>query len=232
MRQAGRGGGRLGRASVARQFHAIEGVAAEPAVHQVARHPGAPAQLQQLGQVEAVDGDDDEDHGQVGEAPQLCQKHRLVLVLQRVEEDPVPFVQQHQHVHRAQIERDDGRQQAARLPLLVGGVEIGRGEVPDLAQEQLEAGKFVGPGHAGLSFHAMEEGGMLAPMPFVDVRRTPACGQKQRGVEAGCFQRVVAGAADSLRAEVLACCFSCRSRWRCRSARRRSATVRISCSVR
>jgi hypothetical protein len=39
--------------------------------------------------------------------PSCCQKTVLVLVLQGVEEHAVPLVEQHQHVHRAQVERDD-----------------------------------------------------------------------------------------------------------------------------
>jgi hypothetical protein len=108
----------------AHQLEPVEGLAAEPALHHMRGHPGAPADLEQLGQVEAVDRDQDVAESETGEARELLPEHLGILVLQRVVEDPVPLVDQHQHVDRAQVERDDGRQQAARLPFLVGA-EVG-----------------------------------------------------------------------------------------------------------
>ncbi len=104
-------------------------------------HPVAPAQLEQLRQVEAVDRDDDEREGEVGEAAQLAPEDRLVLVLQRVVEAAVPLVEQHQHVDRGQIERDDGREQGARLPFFFG-TEIGQGQAAHLASELADAFEF------------------------------------------------------------------------------------------
>ena len=149
MRQSGGAGGGIGRAGVARQLHAVEGLAVQPAAHQLARHPGTPAQLQQLRQVEAVDGDDDEHHRQQREAPQLPPEHGGVLVLQRVVEHAVPFVDLHQHVHRAQVQRHDGRQQATRAPAFVRRAEIRRRQARHLAQEAVKTGKAVRQAHGG-----------------------------------------------------------------------------------
>ena len=100
------------------QLHAVERVLGQPALQVVVRHPGAPAQLQQLGQVELVDRNDDEAKRQVGEAAQLRPEHGGLLVLQRVVKHAVPVVDQHQHVHGTQIERDYCAQQGAGLPFL------------------------------------------------------------------------------------------------------------------
>ena len=135
-----------GRAALeARQLHAVEGVVAQPALQVLRGHPGAPAHLQQLRQVELVDRDDDEGEGQGGKTPQLLPEHGLVFVLQRVVEHPVPLVQQHQHVHRRQVQHDDGSQQGACLPLLVG-LEIRQRQAPDLGSGAFESGEFSGRG--------------------------------------------------------------------------------------
>ena len=127
------------------QLHAVEGVVAQPALQVLRRHPGAPAHFQQLCQVELVDRDDDEGEGQVGKAPQLLPEHGLVLVLQRVVEHPVPLVQQHQHVHRSQVQHHDGGQQGTGLPFLVR-LEVGQRQAPDLGGGALESGEFSGRG--------------------------------------------------------------------------------------
>ena len=67
----------------------------EPALQIMRRHPGAPAHFQQLGQVEAVNRNDDEGKCQIGEAAKLGPEHRSVLILQGVIKHPVPFIEQH-----------------------------------------------------------------------------------------------------------------------------------------
>ena len=122
---------------------------AKPALQVVAGHPGAPAQLQQLGQVELVNRNDDEAKRQVGKAPQLGPEHVGLLVLQGIVEQLVPVIEQHGHVDQAQIERDDGHQQAARLPLFFG-LEVGFGQGPGLAGKSLEILEFLGEFHQRL----------------------------------------------------------------------------------
>ena len=107
------------------QLQLVKSMVVQPALQVLAGHPGAPAHLQQLRQVELVDRHDDAGEGQQGETAQLLPENRLVLVLQGVIEDAVPVVEQDGQVHRAQVERDDGRQQAPRLPAFFG-FEVGR----------------------------------------------------------------------------------------------------------
>ncbi|EWS64068.1 hypothetical protein Y695_02692 [Hydrogenophaga sp. T4] len=133
----------------ASELQVVEGLVGEPAVEVVRRHPGAPFQLQQLGEVEAVDRDDDEAEREVGEAPELAPEHGGVLVLQRVVEHAVPLVDEYQHVDRAQVERHDGRQQTPRFPFLFQ-LEIGQGERADLGGELAEALEFVAECHGVL----------------------------------------------------------------------------------
>src|SRR5574337_11552 len=119
---------------------------AEPALQVVRGHPRAPAQFEQLRQVEAVDRDDDEGEREVGEAAELGPEHRLVLVLQRVVEGAVPVVEQHQQVHGREIERDDRGQQRARLPFLLRA-EVWQRQPPGLAREHAEVVEFGGQAH-------------------------------------------------------------------------------------
>ena len=134
-------------AGEARQLQVVESLVGQPAVDVMHRHPGAPAHFQQLRQIEAVDRDHDEAKRQVGEAPQLAPEHRRVLVLQRVVKHAVPLVEQHQHVHRRQVQRHDGREQGARTPLFFR-IEVGRSQRTDLAGKQAEALEFgQGLGH-------------------------------------------------------------------------------------
>lgn len=101
---------------VAREFEAVEGPVGHPAREIAARHPGAPAQLQELRQIELEDGDHDIAGRDPAEKDDLPPEHRLVLVLQRVVEACEPLVVQHQHVDRAEIERHDRRKKPARPP--------------------------------------------------------------------------------------------------------------------
>ena len=97
----------------------------QPALEVVRCHPGAPAHFEQLRQVKAIHSNDDEGKRQVGEAPQLRPENWLVFVLQCVIKHAIPLIEQHQHVHRRQVEYHNGRKQPACLPL-VFRPEIGR----------------------------------------------------------------------------------------------------------
>ena len=132
-------------AGVAGQFEPVEGLVRQPAGHVVVGHPYAPAQLQDLREVELVDRDHDVDQRQPAEAADLLPEHGLVLVLQRVVEHAVPLVDLHQHVDRAQVERHDGREQPSGFPLLVG-IEVGRGQRRDAAKRLAQSGAGVGCG--------------------------------------------------------------------------------------
>ena len=128
--------GHVAAARKACQLHPVESLPRQPALQVVPGHPRAPAHLQQLREVEPVDGDDDVAERQVREAQQLGPEHSLVALLQCVVEQAVPLVHQHQHVHGAQVEQHDGRQQGPRLPLVLRR-EKGRGQRPDPAQGDL-----------------------------------------------------------------------------------------------
>ena len=99
-----------------RQLHAVKSVAAEPALQVMRSHPFAPVHLQHLGQVKPVHGNDDGNERQVAEAADLGPEHGLVLVLQGIVKNAVPVIEQHRHVDRREIQRNDGGEQAACLP--------------------------------------------------------------------------------------------------------------------
>ena len=128
------------------QLHPVEGMVGQPARGVVAGQPGTPAQFQQLRQVELVDGDDDVGKGDPGEAPELGPEDVLLLVLQGVVEQAVPVVDQHQHVHGGQVEHDDGCEQGAGFPLLLGS-EIRHGQRAGLTREGPEGGELVDEAH-------------------------------------------------------------------------------------
>ena len=136
----------IGLRGVTRQLHPVKRLVGQPAPQVVVGHPGPPAHLQQLRQVELVHRDDDEAKRQVGEAPQLRPEDISLLVLQCVVEHPVPVVDQHQHVHRAQIQDDDGGQQCAGLPFFFR-LEVGQGQRPDFHSLGFEGGEFGHLGH-------------------------------------------------------------------------------------
>ena len=148
-------------AGIARQLHAVEAVVGQPALQVVVGHPAAPAQLEHLGQVEAVNRNEDEGKGQVAKAQQFAPEDGFVLVLQGVVKHPVPVVDQHQHIDRGQIERNDGRQQAARLPALIR-LKVRQGQGPDPAGEHGEGLKFGKHGHEQPRNGPKEQGPIVA----------------------------------------------------------------------
>ncbi len=96
-------------------LQAVEGLFAEPAVKEAAGDPRPPAHAQHHRVVLAQHGGDDDQRGDPGEAPELAPEFGLVLLFQRVVEQPVPVGEQHVHVDHEQAERDHQRQQAPGL---------------------------------------------------------------------------------------------------------------------
>ena len=129
------------RARKTRQLHPIKRLFTQPARCHVGGHPGTPAHLEQLREVKLVHRNNHVDEGQIREAAQLRPEHVGLLVLQRVIEDAVPVVEQHQHVHRAQVEHHDGSQQGAGFPFFFR-LEVGQRQSPDLAGLGFECGEF------------------------------------------------------------------------------------------
>jgi len=121
-------------AGVARQFQVIEGAVRHPARQVAARHPGAPAQLQQLRHIELEHLHRDVEEGDPAEHPHFAPEGDHVLGLQRVVEAPVPLVAEHRHVDVEKVEGNDPRQHGARPPFLLGP-EVGRREREDAAQD-------------------------------------------------------------------------------------------------
>ena len=128
-----------------RQLQMVEAVVPQPLVQVGARHPGAPAQVQQLRDVELVHRKDDGNHRQPGEAHHLLPEHGHVLVLQRVVEHVVPLVEQHRHVHAAQVERHNYEQHQARTPAFFR-VEIRPCQPPGVLQKGTPAAAGATPG--------------------------------------------------------------------------------------
>ena len=116
----------------ASQFDAVKTLVGQPLLQVLVCHPGAPAQRQQLRQIEGVDRGDDEGQRQIEESPQLLPEDRRVFFLQGVVEHPPPFVQQHRQVDRPQVQRNDGAQQQPGLEFLFRG-EVGPGQGPHAA---------------------------------------------------------------------------------------------------
>ena len=141
VRVVGIGAARIGLRGKARQLQVVERMVGQPALQVVPRHPGAPAHLQQLGQVKLVHRNDDESEGQVGEPPQLGPEYLGVLVLQRVVEQLVPVVEQHRHVDDCQVQANDGSEQQTCFPFFFGCV-IRLGQGPHAAQQQAHRSQF------------------------------------------------------------------------------------------
>ena len=133
-------------AAVDRQADVVIGAIRHPFGQEIARHPVAPADLQQLVHIDRIHREDDVHRGNLAEArhqPARCaaiQEQQLqerfpVLVLQRVVELPAPEAEHDAQPDQGQVHRDDRKQQAARGPLLLRRHEVRTGEPPGVFQE-------------------------------------------------------------------------------------------------
>jgi hypothetical protein len=115
------------------QLDLVKNMVRGPALQKVFGHPRPPADLQQLGQVKTVDRHHNEGACQHGKHLQLFPKHRRIPVLQSVVEDPVPVVEQDQHIDHAQVQTNASDQQGTRRPAFFRA-EIRQGQKPHIAQ--------------------------------------------------------------------------------------------------
>src|SRR5262249_15575878 len=81
------------------------------------------------------DGGDDEERGEDAESQEQRGEVRVVPLLERIVEEPLPLVQQHEQVHDAEAEEDDGAEQQPGSPALLGEPVWPR-EAPDLGQKR------------------------------------------------------------------------------------------------
>ena len=161
-----------GTPALPRQFQMVVAIVPQPLVQVVARHPGTPAQVQQLRDVELVHRQDDGDHRQPAEAGHLAPEHLDILVLQGVVEHVVPLVEQHAHVDRAQVQRHDHRQHGTRPPFFLG-MEIRPGQSPGILQEDAPAAARAAPGIRQRLFgHLCRAGAVHAPPSSLSITRT------------------------------------------------------------
>lgn len=108
---------------------AVEGAVAEPVVERLGGDPLPPAETQQLSQVAAVDGDDDEGERIAGEDHQQVRHLGGVLLLQRVVEGAVPGIEPDVDPDHREIHRDDRDQQRpGQLPFR--GHPVGLDQAP------------------------------------------------------------------------------------------------------
>ena len=89
------------------ELHAVIGAVGQPGAEVALGEPAPPADLEHLGQVELVDGHDDVQAREPGEADELVDEDRVILVLQCVVEGVVPLVQEDIDIDDPEVERDD-----------------------------------------------------------------------------------------------------------------------------
>src|SRR4029077_4979654 len=115
---------------VAEQLHAVVIRRAEPAAEKAPGHPGAPSDLEPLREIELINLEHDRGTGEHGEDGQLAGEGVPVAILQRVVETRVPPVYQHVDADVGEHQGDDGGEQSAPDPFLLG-IEIWGGEPAD-----------------------------------------------------------------------------------------------------
>ena len=98
------------------ELHPVIGAVGQPGAEVALGEPAPPADLQHLVEVELVDGHDDVQAREPGEADDLVDEDRVILVLQRVVEGVVPLVQEDIDVDDPEIERDDDEEQSPAPP--------------------------------------------------------------------------------------------------------------------
>ena len=125
-------------AALAQQFQVVVAVIGQPGVHVVPRHPGAPAQIQPLRDVELVYRQHNGCKRQYGKQLHLLPKHIDFFLLQGVIKHPVPLVELHTHIHSGQVQRQYQPQHGTCTPF-VFGVEIRHGQAPGTAQKAAPA---------------------------------------------------------------------------------------------
>ncbi len=119
----------------AQHLHVVIALVAQPVAQPVFGQPLAPADLQHLLQVVAIDRDDDEGGGNGAEGEQQGLEGIEILLLQRVVEVVVPGIEPHAQAHAGQVQHDDRRQQADRDRPFAAIGEIGAGQKPEGAEE-------------------------------------------------------------------------------------------------
>ena len=105
---------------VALKLHAIVHRLRQPFDEISARHPAPPADLEPLVEIELIDGEQDEGGGENAEIAELVDEGVPVVLLERVVEDVVPGVEQDAETDQRQFDRDDGREQDAAGPSVLG----------------------------------------------------------------------------------------------------------------
>ena len=115
------------------QLETIVGLVAEPFLQIDVGHPSAPANLQHLLQIGPVDQQKDVGAGEHGEQAELIEERGFVVILQRVVEIVAPGVEPDVDPYLREVHRQDGGEQAARQPPLLGE-PVRAGDAPCLFQ--------------------------------------------------------------------------------------------------
>src|SRR4029077_9718486 len=114
----------------------------EPVAAILRRHPGPPADLEPLIEIELVDPQHDVSAGQHTEDGQLPDEGVPVAVLQRVVKARIPLIDQHRDAHHREFDCEHGGEQRTAGEA-VFGAKVRDGEPPDGGERRSQAGQGI-----------------------------------------------------------------------------------------
>jgi hypothetical protein len=120
--------------AIPHRAHAIVRAVLEPAREIFLREPGPPADAQPLLQIKLIHRRDDEQDGKPAKIKQLALEDVPILLLHRVVEARVPFVELHVEKDRCEFEQNDDREQGTARPAILPH-EIRNGEAANIGEE-------------------------------------------------------------------------------------------------